>query len=336
MARFARIISAIDAHTAGEPARIVLSGLPPIRGETMAAKKQYMQEHLDGIRALLMREPRGHRDLFGVILTPSTTAWGQYGVLFIDNAGYIDMCGHGIMSAATALIETGTIPAIGPDTTITFDTPAGTVRAHARVEGGRVVEVSVANVPSFLHARNVTIDLPGVGQVLVDVAFGGNFFVLARAHDLGVAVHPDHYARLIELGLAIRRAANAALEVGHPSEPHLNTINLTEISEELDPAQCLARSVVIFGAGQLDRCPCGTGTSAAMAARYARGELALGEEFTSEGILGTRFRGRLVREVQVGDKRAVEPVVTGSAYLTGIQQFVVDPDDPFQEGFTLP
>ncbi len=334
MAQFSHVIWAIDAHTAGEPARIILNGLPPILGETMAAKKQYMKDRLDHFRTLLMHEPRGHQAMFGVILTPPVRK-ADYGVLFIDHAGYIDMCGHSIMSLTTALIEIGMVPPIEPETTIVFDTPAGEVTARAKVQGNRVSEVSVANVASFLFAKDVAIDLPGRGRIAVDVAFGGNFFALVPAEALGIAVHPAQLNRLIELGVAVKRAVNAELAVQHPISDHISTVELTEIYDRPDPAQPLTKSAVIFGDGQLDRCPCGTGTSATMAALYAKGQLPLHAEFINESIIGTRFTGRLLREIQLGDLIAVEPIVTGSAYITGMQQFVADPGDPFRYGFRV-
>jgi proline racemase len=335
MAQFNHIISAIDAHTAGEPARIVLAGLPPILGSTMAEKKQYMKKSLDRFRTLLMQEPRGHKDMFGIILTPPTRQEAHYGVLFIDSEGYIDMCGHSIMSATTALIETGMVLPIEPETRVMFDTPAGLIEAHARIEGNRVTEVSVANVPSFLYAKDVAVDLRGIGSINVDVAFGGNFFALVPAKALGVAVHPENSVRLIELGAAVKTAVNAKLIVQHPIVDHITKVELTMIYDKPEPSQPFAKSVVIFGDGQLDRCPCGTGTSAAMAALYAKGELPLDTEYINEGIIGTRFKGKLLRQVQLGDFVGVEPVVTGTAYITGIQQFVVDPNDPFKNGFLV-
>lgn len=335
MASFAHMILAIDTHTAGEPTRIVLSGIPPIPGATMAAKKHFMRQHLDHFRTLLMHEPRGHSDMFGAVLTPPTTPGSHYGLLFMDNAGYLDMCGHGTMSVTTALIETGMIPSTAPETVVVFDTPAGVVEAHARVEGQHVHEVSVTNVPSFLYARDVPLDLPTVGTVSVDVAFGGNFFALVQAKALGVALHPDQRAQLIALGMLVKHAINAKLPVQHPTVPHITTVELIEIYDQPVPSCPMVRNVVIYGHGHLDRSPCGTGTSAAMAARYARGTLPIGVTFTSESILGTRFTGRLVREVQIGECVAVQPVVTGEAYITGLQQFVVDARDPVKYGFTV-
>ncbi len=195
--------------------------------------------------------------------------------------------------------------------------------------------VSFTNVPSFLYARDVAIDLPEIGGIKVDVAFGGNFFALVPAKALGISINPNNASRLIELGMAVKRAINAKLTVRHPTADHITTVELTEIYDQPEPSQPFSKSVVIFGDGQLDRCPCGTGTSAAMAMLYSKGELPLGIEYVNEGIIGTRFTGTLKREIRIGNLMAVEPVVTGMAYVTGLQQFVVDPNDPFKYGFHL-
>ncbi len=333
MTRFTHIISAIDTHTAGEPTRIVLNGLPPIPGITMAQKKRYMKENLDYIRTLLMQEPRGHRDMFGAIVTPPTTDRAMYGILFMDNAGYLDMCGHGIIAITTALLEMGMVLPTEPETVVVFDTPAGLVKSHAKVEGNQVLEVSVANVASFLYAKDIELELPDVGKITIDVSFGGNFFAMTPAKELEISVHPDNSSKLLQLGLMVKKAVNEKLQVQHPLKKHINTIELTKIYDQLDPSMLLSKSVVIFGKGQMDRCPCGTGISAAMATLYGKGKLPLGVEFTNESIIGTRFRGKLVREVKVGDFIAVEPILIGEAYITGIQRFVVDQNDPLKYGF---
>jgi proline racemase len=329
------VLSLIDAHTGGEPARLVLGGLPPIPGATMAAKKASFQAHLDHRRTLLMQEPRGHKDMFGVVLTEPTTPDADYGALFIDSAGAIDMCGHGLMALTTALIELGLVAAVAPDTTLRFDTPAGRVEARAQIHGERVSAVSLTNVPAFVLERDVAIRVAGVGKVRVDVVFGGNFFALVPASALGVTVAPEHSRQLIALGMAVKEAINATLAIAHPEWEHIQQVGLTKIYEPPDPTQPITKNVVIFGAGQLDRSPCGTGTSAAMALAHAKGELPLGVEHISEGILGTRFHGHLEREVSIGGLRAVVPVVTGEAYLTGKVDVLLDPRDPFPYGFLL-
>lgn len=335
MVKFTNLISAIDTHTAGEPTRIVLCGLPSIPGATMIEKKSYMIQHLDHIRTLLIQEPRGHKDMFGAIITPPTTSRAQYGLLFMDNSGYLDMCGHGTIGITTALIETGMIRRTEPESVVAFDTPAGLVESYARVEGDQVVEVSVANVSSFLYARDVELDIPEVGKVTVDVSFGGNFFVIIPAKALGVSVHTDNISKLIQLGMMVKNIANEKLRVQHPTEKHITTVELTEIYDKPEPSKAFSKNVVVFGEGQVDRSPCGTGTCAVMAALYSRGVLPLGVEFTNESIIGTRFKGNLVKETRIGDFVGVDPIVTGSAYITGIQQFVVDPRDPVKHGFVL-
>lgn len=335
MASFIHLISTIDTHAAGEPNRIVVSGIPSITGATMADKKHYMREHLDHFRTLLMHEPRGHRDMFGAILTPPISPRSRYGLLFMDAAGYLDMCGHGTISVTTALLETGMLPVIAPETTVIFDTPAGVVESRASVQGHRVVEVAVTNVPSFLFAKDVALELPELGRITIDVAFGGNFFAMVPARALGVAVRPDTVGQLVRLGMLVKTAANEKLQVRHPIEQHIASIELTEIYDQPDPARPVAKSVIIFGDGQLDRSPCGTGISAAMAMHYVKGALPLGVEFTNESIIGTRFRGILRKEVRLGAVIAVEPVFSGAAYLTGLQQFVVDPLDPVKYGFRV-
>ncbi len=335
MAKFTHIISAVDTHTAGEPTRIVLSGLPPIPGDTMAEKKAYMIEKLDHFRTLLMREPRGHTDMVGAVITSPTTDRGQYGTIFMDNGGYLDMCGHGTIGLITALIEMGMVAAEEPETVVAVDTPAGLVEGRARVKGNRVVEVSLSNVSSFLYARDVELDLPQVGKITIDVSFGGNFFAMTPAKALGISVHPENIPELIRLGLMVREAVNEKVDIQHPTEKHITTVELTEIYEKPDPTKSYSKNVVIFGEGQVDRSPCGTGTSAAMAMLYGRGRLSLDEEFVNESIIGTRFKGRLAKETSIGDFVAVDPIITGEAFITGIQQFVVDPNDPVKYGFVV-
>lgn len=335
MTNFSQIISAIDTHTAGEPTRIVMSGLPIIPGMTMVAKKHYIKNHLDYIRTLLMHEPRGHKEMFGAIITPPTTNRGQYGVIFMDNAGYVDMCGSGIIGITTALIEIGMINKTEPETIIMFDTPAGLIESHARVKNNQVYEISVANVSSFLYAKDIELVLPNSRKITIDVSFGGNFFAITHAKILGVSLQAENISKLIELGMMVKKAVNDQFKVQHPIEQHINTVELTAIYDQPKPSQPYSKNVIIFGNGQMDRSPCGTGTSAIMATLYGKGKLQLNVEFTSESIIGSSFRGKLVREVQVGDFVAVDPMITGKAFITGIQQFVVDPRDPMKYGFVI-
>ena len=335
MTHFSHIISAIDSHTAGEPTRVILSGLPPIRGQTMADKMAYVRDHMDHLRRALMHEPRGHQDMFGAILTAPYHPEADRGLMYMDSGGYLTMCGHGTIGTAVLLVEMGLAEAKEPETVIVFDTPAGLVRAHVIVEDGRAREAWIENVPSFLYRGDVPVQVAGLGQVSVDIAFGGNFFALVSADELGVTVEPSNATRLVDLGLRIREAVNEQVEIQHPVEKHIDRVELTEITGPASNPQAHARNVIIFGNGSIDRSPCGTGTCARMATLYARGELEIGEPFVHESIIGTTFNGQLLRKVMVGDFEAVVPRVGSTAYITGIQQFVIDPDDPLAMGFSF-
>ena len=339
MAQFLKVISTIDSHTAGECTRLVTSGLPLIRGQAMAEKLAYAEEHLSWVPGLLMLEPRGHKGMFGVILVPPCAPSGDIGVLFMDNKGYEPMCGHAVIGVVTSLIEVGIFEMVEPETQITLDTAAGLVHTYAHVEGGRVVAVAFDNVPAFVFELDATLKLPEMGSLMVDVAFGGNFFVLVDASQLEIELIPANDARLADLGMRILAAANEQIAVRHPELPHID--NIIDVMFHLVPGsnEANSRNVVILGDHMVDRSPCGTGTCAQLAVRYARGQLSLGDPFVTESIIGTRFTGQVLAEAQVGSGSevfpAVIPRVTGSAYITGFHQFVLDPEDPFPEGFQL-
>ena len=339
MARFSKYISTIDTHTAGEGTRLVMSGLPPIPGQTMAEKLTYAEEHLSWVPGLLLLEPRGHKDLFGAILVPPCSPTADIGVLFMDNKGYEPMCGHAVIGVVTTLLETGMFEMVEPETLITLDTPSGPVDACAQIEGGRVIAVSFENVPSFVYRSDVTLKVPEVGDLVADVVFGGLFFALVNARQLEIELISDNATRLADLGMRILAAANEQVPVRHPELPHIDKIIDVRFYEELGSDGADSRNVVILGDYMVDRSPCGTGTCAEVALRYARGQLSLGEPFVTESIIGTRFTAQVVAEAQVGGGSevfpAVIPRITGSAYITGLHQFVLEVGDPFPEGFRL-
>ncbi len=335
MASFDNIIGTVDAHTGGEPVRVVRSGLPSIPGKSMAEKKHYFVRELDHFRTLLMQEPRGHSDMFGVVLTPPCIDNGDFGLLFLDNGGYLDMCGHGVVGVTTVLIETGMHPAEDGETSIIFDTPVGQVTSHAKVKDSRVVEVSFINVPSFLFARQVEIELPNIGTISCDIGFGGNFFAMVDVNSLGLSINRDSLENLIPLGLTIRDKVNEMVSVSHPLHSHMDKVLLTEFYQKIDTPSLHSRSLVVFGNGQFDRSPCGTGVSATMAVLHGKNELDLDVDVVVESVIGSRFKGRLIRTIEVGEIEAVEPIITGSAFMTGIHQFVHDPNDPLDYGFTV-
>jgi proline racemase len=339
MARFLKSISTIDSHTAGEGTRLVMSGLPPIPGQTMAEKLAYAEEHLPWGPGLLLLEPRGHKDLFGAILTPPCSPAADVGVLFMDSTDYEPMCGHAVIGTVTTLLETGMFEMIESETLVTLDTPAGPVRAHAQIEDGRVAAVSFENVPSFIYRSDVTLKVSEVGDLVVDVVFGGLFFVFVDARQLEIELIPANAVRLADLGMRILAAANEQVPVRHPELPHIDKIIDLRFYVEPGSDGADSRNVVILGDHMVDRSPCGTGTCAEVALRYARGQLRLGQPFVTESIIGTRFTGQVVAEAQVGSGSEVFPSVipriTGRAYITGLHQFVLDGEDPFPEGFRL-
>jgi proline racemase len=335
MVHFSSVFSVVDSHTAGEPTRIVLSGFPPIRGGTMAEKWLYVRENFDHLRCALMLEPRGHRDMFGSILVPPERDDADWGIIFMDGGGYLTMCGHGTIGAATVVVNLGLIQVKEPETVVRFDTPAGPVTAHVVVEQGQARQVWFRSVPAFLFAEAVRVDVPGFGSVRVDVAFGGNFFAMVSAQELGLQLEPAESQRLVEVGLQIRAEVNAQVKVQHPLQPHIDHVELTEITGPPTHPDATFKNVVVFGDGQIDRSPCGTGTCARMAALHAKNKLRVGEPFVHEGIAGSLFYGEILSETQVGELTAIVPRIAGSAYITGLNMWTIHPEDPMRYGFSI-
>jgi proline racemase len=333
--RFQHVIHVVDSHTAGEPTRIVLSGLPAIHGSTMAEKWAHVQENMDHLRRALMLEPRGHRDMFGAILTTPCRPEADWGLMFMDTGGFLTMCGHGSIGAAVTLVQMGMVTAREPETVIVFDTPAGLVRATVQVEDGQAHSAHIENVPAFLFMQDAPVQVPGLGPITVDIAFGGNFFALVSEAQAGAEVDPQNIVCLVAAGLRIREAVNQQIRVRHPIEKHIDRVELVEITAPPRHPEAHARNVMILGQGSVDRSPCGTGSCARMAELHARGQLKIGEPFVHESIIGTVFHCHLVRETMVGDFKAVVPCVQGEAYMTGLQQFVIDEADPMRYGFFI-
>ncbi len=332
---YQHVFTTVDTHTAGEPTRILTSGVPFLGGGSMAEKRCQLQEQYDFIRTALMHEPRGHADMFGAIVTAPSNPEADLGVIFMDNEGYLAMCGHGSIGVAAMALEIGLVPRTEPETVVVIDTPAGVVRAKAQLEQGRLRQITVQNVPAFLLHSEAELHVAGLGVVVADIAFGGNFFALVEAGRLGLEVKPEYLGELIRWGIAIREAANEQLEVQHPTLPHIRSVELVEFYEDVFGTNPASRNVVVLGQGQVDRSPCGTGTCARMAALHASGHLGLDETFINESILGTKFVGRLLRNEQLGPFEGVVPEFSGMAYVTGYHQFVLDPADPLGEGFLL-
>ncbi len=330
-----RVLSAVDTHAAGSPERVVVSGVPLIPGDTMLEKARYMRGNMDHLRTLLVHEPRGHGNMYASLIVPPTTPGADVGVLYLEVGGYPTMCGHGTIAICTVLVETGVVEAREPTTEIALDTPAGLVRASVAVGDGEVESVTIRNVPSFLYRADVEVEVPGLGWVTLDIAYGGNFCAMLPAERVGLEVVPGAAGDLIARGTEIWKAVNEQVEVQHPIEPGINCVNYVQFYAPATHRRATVKNAVIAPPTSLDRSPCGTGTSARMAALYARGKLGLHEEFVHESIIGSLFTGRLVAETRVGDFAAVIPTITGSAYITGLHQFMLDPRDPFPAGFLL-
>jgi proline racemase/trans-L-3-hydroxyproline dehydratase len=332
-----RSIFVVDTHTCGEPTRVIVGGLPPIPGQTMAEKKTYLQENLDTVRTMLMHEPRGHQDMFGSVILPPADPQANFGLVFMDGGSYLNMCGHGSIGAVTVAIESGLVPMEEPMAKVVVDTPSGLVKATVEVRNEKALSVTVQNVPAFLYREDLELELPELGKkIKLDIAFGGSFFALVPAGQLELPLTPRYKQDLSRLGMALKKKVNAEIKMQHPLLPHINSVDLVEIyGPPADSSNADARNVVIFGDGQIDRSPCGTGTSAKMATLYAKNKLALHEDFIYESIIGTTFSGRLVGETTVNGLPAVIPEITGRAFITGYHHFIADPEDQLGDGFLI-
>jgi len=331
-----RRITSIDAHTGGEPLRVFTGGWPDLPGDTILAKRQHARAHHDDLRRALMWEPRGHADMYGCLLMPPVTPDGDVGVLFMHNEGFSTMCGHGIIGLVKVGVETDLFPAYGTQRVVKIDTPAGRVTATAHLSDGAVERVSFLNVPSFLLHRDLEVDLRGLGRVRCDIAFGGAFYAYVDADSLGLTLEPSHYRRLIEDGMRIKGAVMDQYAIVHPDgDPDLNFLYGTIFVSRTQGRGTHSRNVCIFAEGEVDRSPTGTGVSGRVAIHHARGELAQGEVITVESIVGSRFTGAVNAVTTVGALPAVIPEVSGTAFITGRHEFLIDPDDPFRDGFIL-
>ena len=329
------IVRTIDAHAGGEPLRVIIDGFPTLDGDTMLARRRDARARFDALRTALMWEPRGHADMYGCILTPPVTEGADFGVLFLHNEGYSTMCGHGIIAVVTVALETGWLEATEPVTRVSIDTPAGLVVASAHVTGGRVHDVEFRNVPAFVTEMDGEVDVPAIGRVRFDLAFGGAFYAFVDADRIGVDCTPANYRRIIEVGIAIKKAVASSRTIVHPADPDLGFLYGTIFVAPSQSAGVHSRNVCVFAEGEVDRSPTGTGVSARVAIHHARGELEPGPAITIESIIGSRFTARIAELSSVGDFAAVIPEVGGQAFITGRHEFILDPDDPLSAGFFL-
>lgn len=332
-------ITTIDAHTAGEPLRIITSGFPDLPGGTILEKRHYAKTHYDHLRRVLMWEPRGHADMYGAILTPPVTEDGDIGVLFMHNEGFSTMCGHGIIGLMKVGVQTGLFIVSSDEVVIKIDTPAGRVTATAHLRDGQVEHVTFLNVPSFLLARDLTVKVDGLGEVIYDIAFGGAFYAYVDINQpalASVVIDERHQSQLIDVGMRIKRGVMSSYTLRHPDgDPDLNFLYGTILVKMHPTPDVHSRNVCIFAEGEVDRSPTGTGVSGRLAIHHAKGQLTLEETITIESLIGTRFSGRVADLTQVNGLPAIIPEVGGTAYITGQHTFLIDPADPLREGFIL-
>jgi len=328
-------VVAIDSHTGGEPFRVVIEGLADIRGTTMLERRRFAEAHFDDLRRTLMWEPRGHADMYGAFVGPPVSPSSDFSVLFIHNDGFSTMCGHGIIALTKVVLDTGVLPTKAPETVIRIDTPAGQIESTAQIAAGVVQSVSFRNVPSFVAALDQSVDVPGLGAVRYDLAFGGAFYAYVGAEDLELSIDPSSTPQLIEAGRAIKQAIIVSRPIEHPIEPGLGFLyGVIFVGPAQDPAHH-SRNVCIFADGEVDRSPTGTGVSGRLAIHHARGEVPIAETITVESILGSTFTGRVVGTTEVSGIPAVIPEVSGTAHITGRSELWLDPDDELGKGFLV-
>jgi trans-L-3-hydroxyproline dehydratase len=325
----------VDSHAGGEPFRVVISGVPEPEGETVLDRRRYAESHLDHLRRILMWEPRGHADMYGGIIGSPTTESSDLSVLFIHNQGFSTMCGHGIIALTKVALETGILTITEPETTIAIDTPAGQVVATASVFGGVVRGVRFRNVPSFVLELDARVEVPGLGEVGYDLAFGGAFYAYVDVAAVGLTCTPADASGLIEMGRLIKKAVNASREIRHPVEDDLSFLyGVIFVGPAEDPAHH-SRNVCVFAEGELDRSPTGTGVSGRLAIHHARGDVEVGETIVVESIVGSTFTGTVAEVTEFSGYPAVIPEIGGEAHILGRSEYWIDPEDRLGDGFLL-
>jgi trans-L-3-hydroxyproline dehydratase len=327
------VITTLDMHTAGEPLRIITSGLPEIPGNTILEKRRYFRDHLDHYRTGLMHEPRGHADMYGAVITKPVTSDGHFGTFFLHNEGYSTMCGHAMIALTRMAVETGLVaPGTG---VINIDAPPGRITARAQVEDGKVTRSFFRNVPSFVLIHDQVANVPGVGKIRFDVSYGGAFYAFVDAASLGLNLFPSDYAKLIDYGRRIKLAVMDQFEIKHPFEPDLSFLYGTIFTGPPSEKGHHSRNVCIFADGEVDRSPTGSGVSARAALHHQRGDLKLEQTATIESIIGTTMTVEIVETISFGPYEAVIPEVSGTSSFTGRNEFWFDPLDPLKHGFFL-
>lgn len=332
-----RAITVVGAHAEGEVGRVITGGVLPPRGANMFERMANLERDASWLRNMLLFDPRGGVNAAVNLITPPIDPRADIGMIVMESDYFVPMSGSNLICTVTVALEAGMIPMREPQTTVVVDTPAGLVEVIAECSGGRCRRITFRNIPSFVMHRDSMIEVPGIGSLRVDVAYGGMIYCIVNSADLDLTLARSEARRLVEIGERIKAAAAAQLPSIHPENPLIHTINQTEFAEPVEIIDGIktSKNAVVVSPGRLDRCPCGTGTSARMALLHARGELAVGEKFRHLSILDTVFECEIVAETKAGDVPAVTPQVSGRAWLTGVSYYGVDPEDPFPEGYRL-
>lgn len=329
-----RSVYTVDTHTGGEPTRVLVGGIPKVMGKTMMEKKKYFEEHYDEIRTGICMEPRGHREMVAAAIVSPCNEEADFGVLFFDAGGYIDMCGHGTMGVCTVAVESGIVEAVEPITSLKIECPVGMIYADVEVNNGKAKSVSLQNVDAFVYMENVEKDIPEVGSVKFDIAYGGNFAILIHKKYLGLDICPENLPELIKKATIINTWVNENMDIQHPVMPEVHGAGMVEVWGEAKSQDADYQNVVIFD-GSIDRSPCGVGTSCKMASLVKHGKLDIGKSFVYESIIGTKFKGTPLKRSKVGDFDAIIPRISGTAYIVGFNHLVFDDTDPKKYGFRL-
>ena len=330
--QFTQLITAVDAHACGEPGRVITGGILDVPGRSMFEKMKYFERHHDHIRLRMLREPRGYPAANCNILFPPTVPEAHAGFIIMEHVEYPAMSGTNTICVVTVLIETGMVLVQEPVTRLTLETPAGIISVDAEVHRGKVTKVTFRNVPAFAVHLDARIEVPTLGAITVDVAWGGMFYVIADATPFGLTLTPNEAGETVRIAELIKEAAKQQLPAVHPHNPEIQGISIAELTLPNNKNNVVVSTGSL---GCLDRSPCGTGTCARMAVLHAKGQLSLNQDYIHEGVLGTKFTGRLVEETQIGPYKAVVPTLSGQAWITGFSQYVLDPTDPFPEGYTV-
>jgi len=328
-------ITTLDTHTAGEPLRIITSGIPELRGETMLAKRKYMMNNYDDFRKILMWEPRGHANMYGCIITEPVSSEADFGIIFIHNDGYSSMCGHGIIAITKVVIEAGLVEMVEPQTIVKIDSPAGLITSKGDISNGKVEKISFQNIPSYVVALDNEVEIAEYGKIKYDLAFGGAYYAYVQAGDIRLTCYPKDIDKLISIGREIKKAVSNSTEITHPFDDDLSFLYGTIFIGEPEDSGSHSRNVCVFADGEVDRSPTGTGVSGRLAIHYARKEIGIGELLTIESVIGTKFSGNVLEETKFGQYNAIIPEINGEAFITGKHEFCVDPKDPIGEGIFI-